>query len=124
MVAVFVLLLSTFGIGQHAGNAGPQQTSTETEVLLDKAQAGNADAQLSLGEAYENGKVVAQNDAEALRWYKSAAEQGNGEAQLDVGVFYWLGRGVKQDKQVAVQWDRKAAQGGNGGGRFQRGGAA
>ena len=42
---------------------------------------GDADAQFNLGFMYDNGRGVAQNDAEAVRWYRKAAEQGDAGAQ-------------------------------------------
>jgi TPR repeat protein len=31
---------------------------------------------------------VAQDDAEAVKWYRKAAEQGHAEAQVNPGVMY------------------------------------
>lgn len=73
------------------------------------ANQGNADAQFVLGAMYENGNGVAQNDAEAVRWYRVAAEQGNGYAQTNLGFMYANGRGVPVDHTEAVHWYRLAA---------------
>ena len=43
--------------------------------LRARAQKGQADAQYSLGNRYARGEGVAQDDAEAVRWYRLAAEQ-------------------------------------------------
>ena len=40
------------------------------------AKQGIPMAQIRVANAYHMGKAVAQNDAEALRWYRRAAEQG------------------------------------------------
>ena len=45
------------------------------------AERGNAHAQVELGLMYAEGRGVAQDDAEAVRWYRSVADQGLGEAR-------------------------------------------
>ena len=62
---------------------------------------------------YAVGLGVAQDDAEALKWYRKAAEQGIVAAQYDLGVMYGNGQGVAQDDAEAVRWVRKAAEQGN-----------
>lgn len=82
----------------------------EMSQLQAKAQAGDPNAQLNLGRAYEDGNGVAQSDNQAVKWYRAAAEQGNATAQNDLGLMFRLGRGVAQDKVEAVKWYRKAAR--------------
>src|SRR5215831_11231228 len=41
------------------------------------AQHGNPAAQSALGMMYEQGRGVAQNDVEAVQWFRKAAAQGN-----------------------------------------------
>ena len=55
---------------------------------------------------YENGQGVAQNYAEAVKWYRKAAEQGYAEAQFNLGVMYETGEGVAQDYAEALKWYR------------------
>ncbi len=52
---------------------------------------------------------MAQNHAEAIRWYRLAADQGNASAQYYLGVKYHDGEGVAQDYAEALKWMRKAA---------------
>jgi TPR repeat protein len=55
---------------------------------------------------------VAQNDAEAAKWYKMAADQGVAGAQNNLGIMYVQGRGVGQDYALAHMWfDLAAGQG-------------
>ncbi len=61
-------------------------------------------AQANLGIMYENGRGVAQDYAEAVRWYRMAAEQGNAIAQLNLGLGYAKGQGVPQDFATAHMW--------------------
>ncbi|MFB3150347.1 MAG: tetratricopeptide repeat protein, partial [Alphaproteobacteria bacterium] len=67
------------------------------------ADAGDAPAQTKLGDMYSDGQGVAQDDAEAVRWYRLAADQGDANAQFNLGVMYDHGRGVAQDDAEAVR---------------------
>ncbi len=70
---------------------------------------GAARTQHDLGLMYRQGRGVAQDDAEAAKWYRRAAEQGHSSAQLGLGFMYSQGRGVSQDYTNAAKWFRKAA---------------
>jgi hypothetical protein len=74
------------------------------------AQQGDATAQFSLGLMYANGRGVAQNDAEAAKWYRKAADQGDVRAQVALGHMYKSGRGVARDLAEAQRWFDKAAR--------------
>jgi TPR repeat protein/serine/threonine protein kinase len=65
------------------------------------------------GEDYRLGRGVAQDYAEALRWFRKAAEQGNAQAQSSIGWLYGHGKGVVQDYVEALRWFRKAADQGH-----------
>ena len=106
-----MLTLLALGIGQAAW---ADDTLNVGEVaqkeMLQLAEAGDADAQFSLGVMYEQGKGIRQDYTEAVRWYRKAAEQGYAEAQYNLGVMYAEGQGVRQDEAEAVKWYRKAAE--------------
>ena len=59
---------------------------------------------------YGNGRGVAQDYAEAVKWYRLAAEQGDASAQSKLGAMYANGQGVAQDYAEAVKWYRRAAE--------------
>jgi tetratricopeptide (TPR) repeat protein len=70
------------------------------------AEAGNADAQFNMGQAYKLGRGVAANAATAQSWYQKAARQGHEQAQVNVGLLlYNSGR-----RQEALPWIRKAVE--------------
>ena len=115
------MLLMALRQGQSV--SPPQPSAAEVAVLQAKAQAGDADAKLRLGEVYERGAGVKQSDEEAAKWYEKAASQGNSAAEVDLGVLLWSGRGVPEDKTKAVEWYRKAARQGNGSAMFNLGSA-
>ena len=53
--------------------------------LLLLAQQGDADAQFELGRSYTIGRGVAEDDQEAVFWYRQAAEQGHVGGQFGRG---------------------------------------
>ena len=55
------------------------------------------------------GRGVAQDNMEALKWYRKAAEQNYAPAQSNLGYCYEYGRGVAKDDAEALKWYRKAA---------------
>jgi TPR repeat protein len=84
-----------------------QNRAVEALPLLQQlAEQGNAPAQFNLAQMYHNGQGVAQNNDQALIWYRKAAEQGQVEAQNYLGWFY----NAAQDYSPAVAWYRKAAE--------------
>jgi TPR repeat protein len=70
------------------------------------AEAGNADAQFNLGQAYKLGRGVPANAATALGWYQKAARQGHEQAQVNVGLLLYNGG----RRQEALPWIRKAVE--------------
>jgi len=70
------------------------------------AEAGNADAQFNLGQAYKLGRGVPANAATAQSWYQKAARQGHEQAQVNVGLLLYNGG----RRQEALPWIRKAAE--------------
>jgi TPR repeat protein len=50
---------------------------------------GYADAQLTIGDMYRDGKRLSQNNSEAMKWYRKAADQGLAEAQSKLGSMYY-----------------------------------
>jgi len=70
------------------------------------ADAGNADAQFNLGQAYKLGRGVPANAATAQSWYQKAARQGHEQAQVNVGLLLYNGG----RKQEALPWIRKAVE--------------
>ena len=84
-------------LGYHvraSSQLGACEETTPYPLTRALAEQGNAEAQFSLGVAYDTGQGVAQDSAEALRWYRLAADQGPTEAQFNLGVMYDDGKGV------------------------------
>jgi hypothetical protein len=97
-------------------------TEDDRKKLLTKAQHGDANSQMWLATAYEQGWFGERNVTEALRWLKKSAASGNPDAQSSLGQMYEDGEGVRQSYVLAAKWYRKAAEhvpdlGGAGSGR-------
>jgi chromosome segregation ATPase len=87
------------------------QTAADLQTTIGRATGGNIEAQYELGNAYSNGGAgVAQNFAEAFKWYRRAAEKGFAPAQFNVGLAYELGRGVAADEKQAFRYYLLAAE--------------
>jgi TPR repeat protein len=70
------------------------------------AEAGDADAQFNMGQAYKLGRGVPANAATAQSWYQKAARQGHEQAQVNVGLLLYNGG----RRQEALPWIRKAVE--------------
>ncbi|KAF9545317.1 hypothetical protein EC957_011071 [Mortierella hygrophila] len=106
---------------------GPQSATVNVSMELQFARTfisateGNKDAQVALGDMYNDGKGVAQDYQAAMDWYLKAAEQGDAAGQLRVGVLYDEGFGVPKDCSIAMVWYLKAAQQGYASAQFNIG---
>ena len=76
---------------------------------------GHPTAQFNLGRCFARGEGVAQDWAEAVRYYRQAAEQGLADAQFALGGCYEEGEGVAQDWAEALRYYRLAAAQSDGG---------
>ena len=83
------------------------------EELMQRAEAGDATAQFTLGYMYKKGRGVTQNYTKAVMWYRRAAEQGHVGAQNNLGHMYEKGYGVSWDYAEAAKWYSKAAEQGD-----------
>jgi len=83
------------------------------DSLREKAESGNAIAQLELGWRYQNGVELPQDDSSAIHWYQKAAEQGLASAQCNLGMMHMEGRGTPANQQLALEWLRSAARKGH-----------
>ena len=69
---------------------------------------------VKLGQCYEEGQGVQQDEAQALSWYRKAAEQGDMSGEFKVGCMYVLGKGgLKVDYGEAIKYLRRAAEKGD-----------
>lgn len=93
----------------------------QSDERLQKAQAGDAQAQFKLAAVYLTGRGGPKNDDEAAKWFMLAAKQGHAESQANMGLMYGRGRGVPQSDEEAVKWYRLAAEQGDANSQFNVG---
>ena len=76
-------------------------------IFLPLAQAGNVDAQLSVGTMYDRGQGVEQDSQEALKWYQLAAGQGDNIAKSLVKTMFNSAEGTTkyEDNQNTNELD-------------------
>jgi TPR repeat protein len=98
------------------------QTTMTGPALLTKANAGDAAAQVLVGESYAAGsgpartaKQLAEDYRQAAEWYRKAATQGDIAGEMHLAALYRDGKGVARDMEQAAGWYRKAAEQGDAG---------
>ncbi|GHV54154.1 hypothetical protein FACS1894216_13590 [Synergistales bacterium] len=116
LVDCLAKVLTTANSRNHAGelfieNRKKHGETVAREILHEAVEHGNATAQYNLGVMYGSGHGVAQDNAEAVKWFHKAAEQGHHEAQHRLGLAYQLGIGVAKDVTKSIEWHRKADSG-------------
>jgi uncharacterized protein len=110
VVAIALVAIAAPGAGQMAGAQLPGVDA----ALLAKANAGDAAAQVAVGEMYAAGTAVARNYKLAAEWYKRAAEKGDLGGELHLAALYRDGgKGFERDMTQAAGWYQKAADQGD-----------
>jgi len=99
--AVLALLLMFGSIAVYAASS----TTPEIQSLQAKAQAGDADAEFALAEAYRAGRGITVDPESAIAWYRRAAAQGHVRASEELG-FALFAHG---DRREAMPYIEKAA---------------
>ena len=60
--------------------------------------------------AHRDGRGVARDYGDAVRWFRRSAAQGHARGETNLGRMYATGRGVTRDDAEAVRWYRRAAE--------------
>ncbi|MGH2478045.1 MAG: tetratricopeptide repeat protein [Stellaceae bacterium] len=118
VLALIVVFSITIGVSQVA-NAGPDEdamtdlamgkTAEGLKILHSRAETGDVQAQIWLGEIYRDGQDVSKDYAKSVKWFGVAAKSGNALGQFEFGEMYFLGEGVTQNHVVALEYYRLAA---------------
>jgi TPR repeat protein len=97
---------------EHGWDAEPDFKRAWTEIVS-AADLGDYATTLPAWFLLANGRGVARDYAEAIKWYSMAAYQGHVRAQTKLAMMYANGEGVSQDYVEAMAWCRKAARRGD-----------
>ncbi|MBF0142301.1 MAG: sel1 repeat family protein [Magnetococcales bacterium] len=118
LVRVFFCGTVLFG-GIAAAVADPDQDYQRAleAYLSDDMISSAVDAQKAADAGHIKGMVLladildrAEEDAEALKWYRKAADGGSAEAALGLGKMLANGEGGKKDPDEARKWILKAVE--------------
>ncbi len=86
----------------------------DLQPLEDKAEAGDPEAETTLGLAYHDGVLLNRNDVEALRLLHKAADQRFMAAEESLGIFSETGIGMERPSpDEALEWYKKAVRHGS-----------
>lgn len=86
--------------------------------LVTKAEQGDVDAMVMVGDCYNRGLHTEKNDQEAHRYYKMAADKGHVQANLMVAIDLLNGIGTSKDKKAGTKYLQIAADGGAAFGQY------
>jgi TPR repeat protein len=82
---------------------------TKMNILRQKAENGDPQAQFALAVKLRDGQGVSKNDSEALRWAHQAADSGNTDAMDFIGLAYLRGAVVERKTEIAFGYFKAAA---------------
>jgi uncharacterized protein len=108
------MLASSVAVVQLAA----QQTKADQKPIEEvkaKAEAGDAESEVELGLRYEQGKGVAKDEVEAVKWFRKAAEQNYVDAQFNLGMCYERAEAGTEDWAEVYKWLSLAARQGHEG---------
>lgn len=90
-----------------------EQGDYERAVAIFKSlgEAGDSNMQVLVGNIYDYGQGIPQDDVQALQWYLMAAGLGNAKGQFQAGSIYYRSNTVPQDLVESYRWLTLAAEG-------------
>jgi TonB family protein len=86
-------------------------------LLMPAAAAGDREAQFTVGLMLRNGYGRAQDNNEAMRWFRLSGDQEYSPAEYNLGSAYAAGTVVPKDYNAAIYWLNRAMNHGNPGAR-------
>ena len=92
-----------------AQSFGAKDWSSALGACTREAQAGDINAERSLGAMYLQGNGVSRDPNQAFTWFKKSADAGNRDAAYQLALMYEAGRGVPRDATQATAWYHTAA---------------
>lgn len=102
--SVLPLTISLFTL-----NTMPMHAATTIETLKTKAASGDVAAQREMAFHYRDGKDIAKDHTEALRWAHRAADSGDAVAMDFVGSYYLQGSAIQRNTSIAFGYFKAAS---------------
>lgn len=117
IMALFSIATTIAFCAQPSKKISTKSTTVDsTSIVIEKAKAGDAVAQNTVGVWYYTGKdSIKQDYKEALLWWAKSAKQDNADAIGNMAMCYQLGRGAEKDSAMAVKLYEAAIKKGNSG---------
>lgn len=102
-------LLALIGASSYSiTSAKTTESNPSIEELEIAAEANDAKALISLGIAYFQGRLVAQDYKKAKDLFQRASDQGFSEPTTMLAIMYLKGLGVVADEEKATELFKKA----------------
>jgi TPR repeat protein len=98
-----------------------RSAALKATALPEPREPIGAEAQFQRGLDFASGTGVAQDYAQAAKWYELAAEQNHILAQLNLATLYGQGHGVARDQTKSLMWLTRAAKLGNAAAQYKLG---
>lgn len=112
---LFVLAFAVFALGCTCKDREiefakdlPEAERPAMQEILDKASAGDTQAQAYLGILFYTG-TIGRDHASAYSWFKKASENGSGEADYFIYEMYDKGIYLEKDPEAAFKYLKWAA---------------
>jgi TPR repeat protein len=101
------------GFAEGVAAYGKHDYALALKEIAPLARAGDAAAAYLMGAMYYTGRGLAQDQEQAVAWFRKAAEQGHPDAQYALGLMYrYHVGGVPEDAVIAYMlWNLAAASG-------------
>jgi TPR repeat protein len=98
-----------------------QRFTQGLDFWLPKAEAGDLQSMVRVGEAYIQGSGTTPDATKGREWITRAANKGSGEAMYVLAELYNTGLDVEMDIAKAYEWYAKSANAGYAAGQYQLG---
>ncbi len=98
---LFLAQVANAGVAEALAAVRRDDFQTAIAEFSALARNGDADAMITLGLYYQQGRGVPQDYAKAMDWYLQAFSLFNGDAYNNIGVMYRDGEGVKANRKIA-----------------------
>jgi TPR repeat protein len=106
--------ITALGLRYMEGGCGFKVDYREgLQWLMKASEAGDAEANYWIGQAYEQGRGVTADQREATKWFSKGAQIGAPSAQNSLAINLAEGNGTRKNTAQAIEWFRKSAEQGN-----------